>query len=81
MLTAWTAGAALYIAGVVVGLLTIDARVPARIGLAMLWPLGPLAFVITISTLVVASAIAFPVVGGAILVAAGIAWWAMKAIS
>jgi hypothetical protein len=65
----------LYIGGVLVGLLLTDGRPPERLALAILWPLGPLAFVVTISILLVAAAIAFPVVG-IVAVAMGVAaWW------
>ena len=60
----------LYAAGVLIGLLGIDARWPTRVALALLWPLGPLAFVVTISILLVASLIAFPIVGVIVLVTA-----------
>ena len=65
----------LYIGGVVVGLLLTDGRPIERLTLALLWPIGPLAFIVTVAILIVAAAIAFPVVG---VVAAGIgaaAWW------
>lgn len=69
---------AVYLFGVAVALLTIDARGLARVGLALLWPLGPLAFVVTIGILVLALPIAFPIVGTIVLatliVAAVIAW-------
>ena len=58
---------AVYILGVAVGLFTIDARGIARLGLALLWPLGPIAFVVTISILLVASLIAFPMIGALVL--------------
>lgn len=61
-----------YLAGVAVGLAATDARWPSRVGLALLWPLGPLAFVVTIALLVVASFVAFPLVG-AVAVAAAVA--------
>jgi len=48
----------------------------ARLGLALLWPLGPLACVVTITALLVASLIAFPLFGLAALAAAGAMWWA-----
>ena len=57
----------IYLAGVAIGLAAIDARWPARVGLALVWPVGPLAFVVTISILVAASFIAFPLVGAVIL--------------
>jgi hypothetical protein len=64
--------AGLYLLGVVIGLARIDGRAPARIGVALAWPLGPAAFVATVATLLVASLIAFPLFGGAIAaVAAG----------
>ena len=66
---------AIYVAGVVWGLLMIDAPPPARTGLAILWPLGPLAFLVTVVILLLASLIAFPVWGMAVLAAAGALWW------
>ncbi len=64
-------GAALtvYLVGVVVALFTIDARGPARLGLALLWPVGPIAFVVTITILLLALPIAFPVMGTVVLAA------------
>jgi hypothetical protein len=59
-----------YVIGVLVGLLAIDARLPARLGLALLWPLGPIAFVVTISILLAASLVAFPVLGAIVLAGA-----------
>jgi hypothetical protein len=68
-------GLALYIGGVVVGLFACDARPAARLALAMLWPLGPVAFILTLAFLGVVAAIAFPVVGIGAAAAAGAAWW------
>jgi hypothetical protein len=51
---------AIYLAGVLTGLVTIDARPASRLGLALLWPLGPAAFVVTLAVLLAASVIAFP---------------------
>ena len=48
-----------YLAGVVVGLWRTDGSAATKLTLALLWPLGPLACVVTISGLVVAGAIAF----------------------
>jgi hypothetical protein len=70
-LGAWLA---IYVAGVVWGLLVIDARPAARIALALAWPLGPIAFAVTITVLLGASLIAFPAFGIAVLMAAGAAW-------
>jgi len=55
----------------------IDARPGSRLGLALLWPLGPLAFVVTITILLAAALIAYPAFGAAVLIAAGVAWWAL----
>jgi hypothetical protein len=67
----------LYLAGVAVALWRTDAAWPTRTAVAVLWPLGPAAFLITVSILLAASLIAFPLAGA--LVAAGallLAWWA-----
>lgn len=65
--------AGVYLLGVAVALFTIDARGPARLGLALLWPVGPIAFVVTISILLAASLIAFPMLGLIVLAVALIA--------
>ena len=71
----WGLSAVVYVAGVAWGLMMIDARPAPRLGLALLWPLGPLAFVLTIVVLLAAALIAYPAVGAAALIAAGVAWW------
>lgn len=68
--------AALYVAGVVLGLIVIDARPAAKVGLALLWPLGPIAFVVTVAILLAASLIAYPAFG-ALLVALGVVLWVL----
>ena len=70
----WELGLAIYVAGVAWGLLVIDAKLPAKIALAILWPLGPIAFAVTITILLGASLIAFPAFGIGVLIAAGLAW-------
>jgi len=65
----------LYIGGVVVGLFSTDAPPAARVGLALAWPLAPLAFAVTIALLLVAAAIAFPLVGVAAVATGAAAWW------
>jgi hypothetical protein len=49
-----------------------------RLLLALLWPLGPLAFVITVTGLLVVAAIAFPVFGAILAAAVATAWWALR---
>ena len=74
----WALSAVLYVAGVAWGLIMIDARPAARVGLALLWPLGPLAFVLTITILITASLIAYPAFGAAVLLTAAVVWWALR---
>ena len=66
----------IYLAGVLLALWRTDAAPLTRMALALLWPIGPLAFVITVSILLAASVIAFPAFGAALVVAGGLAWWA-----
>jgi hypothetical protein len=70
---------AVYGAGALVALWRTDAGWPTRIALALLWPIGPLAFLVTVAILVGASLIAFPLVAGviAVVAAAGI-WWLVR---
>jgi hypothetical protein len=62
-----------YAVGVLVGLVATDAKPAARVGLALLWPIGPAAFVVTLAVLAAASLIAFPIIGLAV-VASAVAW-------
>lgn len=71
----WTYVALIYVAGVAWGLFVIDARFGVRIGLAVLWPLGPLAFLVTLTILLAASLIAFPMFGLAVAAIAGLVSW------
>jgi hypothetical protein len=72
----WQVGFATYVAGIVWGLLMIDARPAARFGLAVLWPVGPLAFIGTVALLLAASLVAAPAFGAAAFLAATATWWA-----
>jgi hypothetical protein len=67
----WAILSGAYVAGVIWGLLVINERPARRIGLVLLWPLGPIAFVVTVAILLVASLIAYPVFG-ALVLAAGV---------
>ncbi len=64
-----------YLAGVVIGLWRTDGPPPVRAALALLWPVGPLAFVVTVAILLAASLIAFPLVGAVAAAGAAAAWW------
>jgi hypothetical protein len=48
-----------YLAGVAIGLWRTDAPLPTRLLLALLWPIGPLAFVVVVAILLAASPLAF----------------------
>ncbi len=50
---------AIYLAGVAIGLWRTDARLPTRLLLALLWPIGPLAFVLVVAILLAAAPLAF----------------------
>jgi len=64
----------IYAVGVVIGLITTDARPLARICLALLWPVGVLAFVVTVGGLLAVSTVLFPVFGFTVFAAALLAW-------
>jgi hypothetical protein len=63
-----------YVIGVAVGLLRVDAAPVTRIAVAMLWPLGVIAGVITVGGLLLAAMVLFPTVGAAVVVAAALIW-------
>jgi len=68
----------IYLAGVLVGLLASQGGVSTRLGLALLWPLGPLAFAITVAGLLVVAAIAFPVFGVILAGLVAASWWFLR---
>ena len=66
----------IYAAGALVALWRTDAAWPTRIVLAVLWPIGPLAFLVTVAILLGASLIAFPLVAAVVaVVGAAAIWW------
>lgn len=65
---------AIYAIGVAIGLMLTDARPLARASIALLWPLGVVAFVVTIAVLIVAAMLVFPAFGVAVLAAAAATW-------
>jgi len=70
--------AEVYVVGVLVGLIATQGGVATRVGIALLWPLGPLAFVITVAGLLVVAAIAFPLFGVILAAAIGAVWFALR---
>jgi hypothetical protein len=65
--------ALIYTIGVLIGLGATDAKAAARLGLALLWPIGPAAFIVTLATLAAASLIAFPIIG--VVAGGALVWW------
>ena len=65
---------AIYLIGVIVGLVFVDGSPFTRVWLAVAWPLGLLAFVLTITVLVIVAAMAFPWFGLTIAAVAAM-WW------
>jgi hypothetical protein len=49
----------IYLAGVAIGVWRTDGAWPTRLLLAVLWPIGPVAFVVTVAILLAAAPIAF----------------------
>ena len=66
---------AVYLVGVVVGLIATQGGAGTRLLLAVLWPLGPLAFLITVAGLLIVAAIAFPVFGVVLAATVAAGWW------
>ncbi len=67
-----------YLVGVAIGVLAVDGGPAARVGLALLWPLGPLAFIVTVAGLIAVAGIAFPAFGVALAAAIAAAWSALR---
>ena len=65
----------IYLAGVLIGIAVMRDRWPARVGLALVWPLGLIAFVVVVAILLVAAAILWPILilGATALI--GVAAW------
>jgi hypothetical protein len=70
--------AEIYLLGVIVGLIATQGGVMTRLVMALLWPLGPLAFVITATGLLVVAGIAFPLFGVMLAGVVGAAWWLLR---
>jgi hypothetical protein len=64
-----------YLVGVAVALAAVDGGPTARVGLALAWPLGPLAFIVTVAGLLMVAAIRFPLFGLVLAVVVGAGWW------
>ena len=65
----------IYALGAIVGLVLTDARPLARVGLALAWPVGPLAFAVVVSGLLIAALYIFPVFGAVVAMGIAAGWW------
>ncbi|MGE0394463.1 MAG: hypothetical protein AB7P67_12935 [Vicinamibacterales bacterium] len=66
---------ALYLLGVAVALVRADAGWGTRLLLGLAWPLAPLAFALTVASLVAVGMVAFPLFGATVVALAGAAWY------
>ena len=69
----------LYVVGVGVGLAVMSDSWPTRLAVALVWPLGPIAFAVVTTILVLAAVVLWPLpalAAGALLGAT--AWWLMS---
>jgi hypothetical protein len=68
----------IYALGVVAGVIFTDAGPLARVALALAWPIGPLAFVVVVSGLLLAALYLFPVFGAVVAAGGVAAWWVLS---
>jgi hypothetical protein len=66
---------ATYLGGVLAGVWRTDGPPVMRVLLALLWPLGPLALAVTVTVLLAASLVAFPVFGAVVAAGGAVLWW------
>jgi hypothetical protein len=61
----------LYVAGVLIGLVVMRDPWGERLGTALMWPLGPIAFAVVVPMMLIAAAILWPapMLGGAAMLA------------
>lgn len=68
----------IYVLGVIAGLIFTDAAPLTRAGLALAWPIAPLAFVLVVGLLLVASLYIFPVFGAVVALGIAAGWWLLS---
>ena len=66
---------ALYVAGALVALVKVGGGWRVRLGLAILWPLGPLAGLVTVTAMLALALVAFPLFGAIVAAAAVTAYF------
>ena len=67
----------LYLFGVAVGLLRVDGPPLTKFVVALSWPIGVLAGLLTVSALMLSAMVLFPIVGAVVAVAAALLWVAL----
>ena len=70
-----TATLILYVVGVLLGVLRVDGGPATRLMVALLWPVGVAAGVLTVGSLVLVAMIVFPLIGAAVAATAVLLWW------
>jgi hypothetical protein len=65
----------IYLAGVGLGLAVMRDPLPARLLTALVWPLGPIAFVLVIALLLVVATIVWPVIMLGLMAIAALGIW------
>ena len=70
-----TAALVLYAVGVIIGVVRVDAGPATRLAVSLLWPLGVVAGVVTVSALVLAAMVLFPMLGAASVTVGILIWW------
>jgi hypothetical protein len=76
-----TALVIVYILGFLVGLIVVDEPFPGRFVVAAGWPLGPFAFVLVVTILLLALPIALPRAAATLAVMAAAGWFLYQAVS
>lgn len=64
-----------YLLGVAIGLWRGHAPLSERAGLALAWPLAPVACAVTLALLAAAAVVLFPLIGVLAAAAVGLAFW------
>ena len=64
-----------YLLGVVTALAVMRDRWPVRLGTALVWPLGPAAFAVVVTVLLVSSVILWPLLMLPIAALGALTWW------
>ena len=66
----------IYLAGVIIALAVMRDPWPIRVGTALVWPLGPIAFLVVITILLISSLLLWPLLMLPLAALAAVAgWW------